>query len=35
VAGILTRAEVDALLSAVTLGEVIPVFGGETPPGAY
>ena len=30
-AGILTQAEVDALLSAVTLGEVIPVFGGESP----
>lgn len=30
-AGILTQEEVDALLSAVTLGDVVPILGGDVP----
>lgn len=30
-AGILTQEEVDALLSAVSLGDVVPILGGEVP----
>lgn len=30
-AGILTQEEVDALLSAVSLGEVVPILGGDAP----